>query len=268
MVLTLCISSGLCGCASFWDDVTSREFRLRNMFHRTDPMTVLRENNPDGDKRQKALLALREPKQHGGSDADQAEVLNILKEAAVNDRQVICRVAAIQSLARFKDPEAARILENAYYQASTFKPANPVQPVGFNAGSSFLPETATVIRCQAIQALGQVGQPTAMELLVRVLKQPAGEGTDFERQTKMDERIAAARALGGFQHAHSTEALLGVLESEKDVALRNAAHESLQKITGNHKPIADAKAWREALSATPPTTATSAGTTPRKFPGE
>jgi hypothetical protein len=242
MALALWAGSGLCGCAGFWDEVTSREFRVRHLFHRPDPMVVLREST-DGDKRQKALLALREPKQYGGSDQEQDDVLRILTEAAVNDRQVICRVAAIQSLAQFKDPRAAQALENAYYQAATFKPVGPVQPVGFNAGSNFLPETATVIRCQAIQALGQAGQNASMELLVRVVKQPAGEGTEGERQTKIDERIAAARALGGFKHYQATEAArlgAGERKGRGGAALR----ESLQTTTGNRKVAVDAKAWR------------------------
>jgi HEAT repeat protein len=62
----------------------------------------------------------------------------------------------------------------------------------------------------------------------------------------MDERITAARALGKFNRPEATEALLKVLQTEKDVALRDRAAEALQQITGKQLP-ADAKAWQQAL---------------------
>src|SRR5262249_60602119 len=59
--------TGLCGCANFWDDVTSRDFKVSSLWTaRPAPLLILRDSN-DGDERARALRALREPKQHGGS---------------------------------------------------------------------------------------------------------------------------------------------------------------------------------------------------------
>ena len=66
----LCAPLFAFGCASFWDDVTSRDFSFSGMFTKPNPLLVLRDSS-DGDKRAKALAALHEPKQHGGSDAEQ-----------------------------------------------------------------------------------------------------------------------------------------------------------------------------------------------------
>jgi hypothetical protein len=83
-----------------------------------------------------------------------------------------------------------------------------------------------------------------------VLKQPATDGTDSEKQPNLDERIAAARSLGHFSHYEAIEALVQVLRVEKDVALRGAALASLQKTTGKKLPD-DAKQWEDALRNTP-----------------
>ena len=98
---------------------------------------------------------------------------------------------------------------------------------------------AAPFSCQALVSLGETENPQGVDLLLRVLRQPAFEGTDEERQMNLDERIAAARALGHFRgDPRVTEALLAVLRDEKDVALRNSATDSLQDITG--KKIASA----------------------------
>src|SRR5207237_1024580 len=176
------------GCAGFWDDVTSRDFTWNTMFTKPNPLLVLRDSS-DGDKRAKALRALHEPKQSGGSDAEQDAVLNILNTAAATEKQPLCRLAAIESLGHFKDPRAVKGLTEAFYNAGAFSQ-----------------ETATVIRCQALTALGETRNPIAVELLARVVREPPGEGTDLEKQQTLDVRIAAARALGKFSHYQATEA--------------------------------------------------------------
>jgi HEAT repeat protein len=222
--LALCLLPGLAGCAGFYDEVTSRDFSFKAMFTRTDPLVVLRDSR-DGDKRAKALRALREPKQNGGSDQDQELIVKLLVETATHDRQPLCRLAAIETLATFKDPRAVQGLTEAFYNAN-----------------NFASETATVIRCQALSALGQTGSPAAMELLVRVVKEPQAEGSDQERQQALDVRIAAARALGQYNQPQSAEALVRVMRSEKNVALRDRAHESLQAATGK-RLSPDDKGW-------------------------
>ena len=219
------------GCAGFWDDVTSRDFHVKDWFRKPDPLTVLRESS-DGDKRVNALRALREPAQNGGSSDEQDMVLKLLAAASVNERHERCRLAAVQSLGRFQDPRAVEALKLAYERAGTFPP-----------------EQATRIRCQTLTALGQAGNADAVDFLVRVVRQPPIDpvkGSEKEKQLALDERIAAARALGNFRQYQATEALLEVLQREKDVALRDRAHESLQAATGKSLPR-DAKAWEEFL---------------------
>jgi HEAT repeats/PBS lyase HEAT-like repeat len=217
------------GCANFWDEVTSRDFHFKEMFaQRPDPLWVVR-NSPDGDKRAKALRALQEPLAHGGSADEQEVVVQVLLYAAGKDTQPLCRLAAIQSLRKFKDPRAVDGLKDAYYRAGSFNP-----------------ETANVIRCQALEALGETGSPAAVEVLVQVLREPPVEGPDPDRQQKLDERIAAAHALGHFKSYQATEALVAVLRTDQDVALRQRANESLQAATGKDFP-ADARVWAEFL---------------------
>jgi HEAT repeat protein len=222
------VSFGLSGCAGFWDDITSREFKLSSMFERPNPLLVLRDSQ-DGDKRAKALRELHEPKQYGGTDVDQEAVIKIVCTAAGTERQPLCRIAAIETLSHFKDPRAVEGLTTAFY----------------NAGS-FPPEQATVIRCKAVAALGTMGNPAAVELLVRVVREPPAEGPEMDKQQSLDVRIAAARALSHFNQYQATEALVRVLQTEKDVALRDCAHESLQVATGKKLP-AEAQAWDELL---------------------
>ena len=219
----------LCGCAEFWDDVRSRDFSVKAYFSKApDPLVVLREST-DGDKRCKALARLKEPKEHGGSDADQDQVIDILVTAATREKQPLCRLAAIQTLSSFKDPRAAKGLIEAFYGAS-----------------AFAPDTATIIRCQAVTAVGRTRGPEAVELLARVVHEPPAEGTETEKQQAVDVRIAAARALGNFNEYRATQALVYVLGHDKDVALRDRAYESLQEATGEKLPP-DAQAWAQFI---------------------
>jgi hypothetical protein len=223
------------GCATFWDEVSSKDFHFKEVFAKApDPLEVI-QKSPDGDRRAKALRTLREPSQHGGSQQEQDTVVQVLVSRAASDPQALCRLAAISSLRHFKDPRAVEGLKEAYYRAGTFNP-----------------ETATILRCQALDALGATGQAGAVETLVRVLREPPVEGPDQDRQQKMDERIAAARALGHFKNYQGTEALVDVLRTEQDVALRDEARSSLVKATGKDLP-ADAQAWADFLhqSGTP-----------------
>lgn len=238
---------GLAGCANFWDDVTSRDFKVQQLWApHPDPLVVLRDSN-DGNERARALRALREPKQHGGSDQEQEMVLRILTTAAVNEKTAWCRLAAIEALGGFKDPRAVQALRSAYDQAGNMLPAG-IEQASYQPGATgFGPDTAAAIRCQALTALGDTGNGAAVDLLVRVVKQPPAEGNEAERQQTLDERIAAARALGAFNDPRATAALLKVLQTEKkDQALRDRATEALQHITGKKLPD-DAKAWEEAL---------------------
>jgi hypothetical protein len=228
---------GSAGCADFWDEVTARDFSLKAYFAaKPDPLVVIRDS-VDGNQRAKALAVLREPRETGGAVEQQDAVVKVLVTAAVQDRQPWCRRAAISSLATFKDPRAVDALRDAYYSAG-----------------SFSPEIATVLRCQSLEALGNIGNPTAVDFLVKVLREPPVEGPEQDKQQKTDERIAAAHALGHFKHYQGTAALVDVLKTEQDLALRESARTSLVAATGTELP-ADAKQWDELLhrtEATPP----------------
>lgn len=219
------------GCASFWDDVTARDFDLKWYFKKPNPLVVLRESQ-DGDLRRKALAALREPKQYGGTDEQQDLVVEILTTAASNERQVLCRLAAIGQLAHFKDPRAADGLKEAYYRAGSFNP-----------------DQATVLKCGALRALGETRQPVAAELLVKVLKEPPVEGPEQDQQQKLQERLTAAKALRNFKDFQAADALVEVLRTDQDVALRDNAHDSLRFMTGKAYPP-DATVWADFLQRT------------------
>jgi HEAT repeat protein len=223
-----CLS--LTGCAGFWDDISAGDFSAA-FKAKPDPMVVIGDAKSTGDQRAKALRALREPKQFGGSDNDQETILQVLVLSAKTDVQPLCRLAAIKSLGHFKDPRAAAALIDAYYQAT-----------------SFPSETATIVQCEALSALGETGNPSAVDLLVKVVRepQPAFETPEEEKQQSRDRRIAATRALGNFKQAKGAEALVYVLQTDKDVALHDRAQESLVAATGRHLPD-DPKAWEEFL---------------------
>ena len=234
--------ASLSGCANF-DDFNFKKMNFEVFRDPENPLEVVR-NSKDGNQRARALACLREPMAHGGSQQDQDVVVNLLVYSAANEAQPWCRVAAISSLRQFKDPRAVEGLKDAYYRANTF-----------------VPQTAAMIRGQALSGLGDTGNPAAIDVLVRVLKEPPVEGPDEDRQTKLNERIVAARALGHFKHYQATAALVEILRTEKDPELRTPAHESLVEATGKKIPP-DAQAWAEFLQSPNSATAVAPNVTP------
>jgi hypothetical protein len=57
--------------------------------------------------------------------------------------------------------------------------------------------------------------------------------------------------LGKYHQAECVDTLVYILETEKDAALRDRAHQSLQSATGKNLPP-DAQAWRAALDGRQP----------------
>ncbi len=230
VVAVACCS--LSGCAGFWEDVTSRDFKFQEMFRPPpDPLWVLR-NSEDGDKKRKALLALKEPLQNGGTRQQQEVVIKLLVDSALNDPQPLCRLAAIATLQDYKDPRAAQALIDAYERASTFQRDRP--------------DAMQIIQEQTLQALGVNGNPIAIDLLVRIVKEPPVTGTTEDQQNGVSQRLYAVRALAHFPQYQAAEALVSVLRTEQGVALRNRSTESLRAITGQDLP-ADAQAWDDLL---------------------
>ncbi len=230
----LCV--GLCGCSGTWEELSRKDIsfgqRCQNIWSAApDPMVVLRDSK-DGDDRAKALRQLKEPLQNGGTAKDQDTVLSILVISAQTDSQPVCRVASIQALGKFKDPRAVSALVDAYYKATTFTS-----------------DTATVIQCNVLTALGETHNAAAVDLLTRVVRAPdsALDAAGDDKQQELDRRLAAARALGQFSHYHAAESLLTVLKTEKDVGLRQTAHDSLVASTGKDLGY-DPSAWDKLLN--------------------
>jgi hypothetical protein len=230
----LCI--GMCGCTNTWDEISRKDISFGERCHNIwagpqDPMVVLRDSK-DGDDRAKALARLEEPLQHGGSAQEQDTVLKILMISAQTDTQAVCRVAAIQTLGKFKDPRAISALVDAYYKATTFTS-----------------DTATIVQCNVLTALGESHNSAAVDLLTRVVRAPeaAQEAAGEDKQQEQDRRLAAARALGNFSHYQAAEALLAVLKTEKDVGIRQTAHDSLAVSTGKDLGY-DVAAWDKLLN--------------------
>jgi hypothetical protein len=146
------------GCATFWDDVTSREFKFNEMFQPPQPPLQVLESTQDGDKRARALSRLKEPLRHGGSQSDQDVVAKVLVDSSASERQALCRIRAIESMREFKDPRVVEGLKEAYYRAG-----------------SFSPEMASIVRIQALDALGYGGHQEGLDLLLKVAGDKMGE---------------------------------------------------------------------------------------------
>ncbi len=269
------VTFGLTGCAGTYDLVTSQRFKDRpfhTLFHRDDPLQVL-ETVEEGDDRVRAMQDLKEPKQSGGTDADQDKLLGILQASATTDRRPLCRLAAVEALARFDDPRAGSILIAAYRNApydappAPGEPAPAVTPAAAFAGvkgavSSFTPDTVTTIQCHILTALGKHRSADGLQLLVQVAASkppakpaltpaggvPAADPSAPSDVDRLDVRLAAIRALASYENETvAIHALIGILRDEKDVALRGRAHESLVRVTGQDLEP-DAKAWTDWLS--------------------
>jgi len=230
------------GCANLWDEITDHNFEMSQLWNKPNPYLVLKESS-DGTKRAKAFRTLHEPSQNGGSSADQDTIVKILTAAAVTEHTAVARMAAIETLGKFKDPRAADALIAAYYAADRYKTA---------AGDTvkYSADMAGMLRCQSLQALGQQGDPKAVQHLVTVMRQPPVRGAEADKQMVMDERIAAARALAKFHDPRAEEALLDILRTEKDIALKDCAHESLQVATGKKYPQ-ESPEWDSLVNPAP-----------------
>jgi HEAT repeat protein len=235
------LGMAVAGCAHDWDEITSRDFKFKDMFVSPDPMAVLRDN-PDGDARAKAIAKLKEPKKHGGSDAQETEAIELLTRQATTVPEPLCRLEAIRALGRFDDPRTTAPLIQSYYNAGNEK--------------NFTPEISNQIRTCAVDGLGHKTQPEAMALLVQVATpakapnpvQPAGftGGSGSDSLGTRDVRLAAVRALGMTHDRQAIPVLLLHL-SDKDVAVRDAAHASLKAITGLKEVEPDAQSWQTAM---------------------
>ena len=236
VVLAFVVLAGCAGgCAGFWDEVMSRERNMHDYYHPPDPLVVIRDST-DGERRAKALASLREPLQNGGKQADQDVYLNLLVSAARTDRDPNCRLGAIQALGHFQDPRAARALEEVFQ----------------NTKLPFTADFNAMIRQTALRSIEKIGSDDSRQLLILVARQPspAPDASSVDRRQTQDEKLIAIRALGKYHQPECVETLVSILETERDVALRDRAHQSLQAATGKHLPP-EAPTWRAALAGQP-----------------
>jgi HEAT repeat protein len=220
---------GAAGCANFWDEVTSRDFKFKDLYTKAPPPLVVLKDSDDGYARAKALAALQEPLQHGGTQKEQDLYVDILSKSATSARDPLCRMAAIQSLGHFKDPRAADVLCSVTEQNLTFTS-----------------EANNMIRLKALEALAKTGQPVAVRRLIQVAKEPPAEGSAQDRQEVLDRRLTAIRGLGKYNYPESNDTLVSILANDKDAAVRKRAHDSLVSATGKDLPP-KADEWAQYL---------------------
>jgi hypothetical protein len=216
------------GCVGFWDEVTSRNRDWGFVFSSPDPMMVLRDSD-DGGRRAWALARLEEPLQNGGKQEDQDVYVAILTKTAVQDRDPLCRLAAIKTLGRYRDDRVPPCLRSVTEQQ--------------------LPYTSdmnNLLRQEALKALAETNSEVAMRHLIRVAKEPPAEGSAYDRQEVLDRRLTACRGLAKYNHPDAAEALYQVLQGERDIGLRARAHQSLVASTGKNLPP-DPQTWARHL---------------------
>jgi HEAT repeat protein len=219
LLLSCCLLPAVAtGCTGFWDTVTSHKFKMQDLYTTPSPLVVLQKSD-DGWERAKALAALREPAQNGGTPKDQEIFIEILTRSAKDDRDPLCRIAAIHTLGQFKDPRAADVLRSVTEQDLRY-------------GS----DLNNKIRQAALLALAETGQPVAVRRLIEVAKEPPAEGSKQDMQEVLDRRLTAICGLGKYNYPESNDTLVQILKTDRDVAVRKRAYDSLVAATGKDLP--------------------------------
>jgi len=266
------------GCANTIDTITGKRYKddiFTHTFYSDDPLEVMRSSN-DSTLRAKAMMKIREPKQHGADEKEQFEVLQLLATSATSDKQPICRLRAIEALGRFEDPRTAKILLTAYQTAgqdpdvvAADPEAGVVQAGGRRARPMFTPvssltsENIAMIQCKALESLSKKRTPESLALLCEVAAKPAkrdvkpvaGSEPDMTAPATnstdlFDVRLAAIRGLGNFKgEAAAAHALYAIMTLDTSVAMRSRAHDSLVSVTGQNYPPHAAE-WRAYLKIT------------------
>jgi len=257
------LALGLTGCASTWETVSSRTFRespMKALFKNDDAMTVLR-TKVDGNARADAMRRLKEPAASGASKEEQDEALQMLGVAATTSPSPVIRTAAIDTLGRFRDPRAVKLLIAAYHKADGLPEelAKPdgVTPVGsiestlmsagMNGPLGFDPAFVSTLRSRTVTALSLHAEPEAIQFLGNVALTPTNKD---DPASDRDVRAAAVRGLGQIKSPEAVAQLSRVLTAEqgKDVVLSQNAHDGLKGLTGKDLP-ADPKKWAEVVQA-------------------
>jgi HEAT repeat protein len=232
LIAISCLLLAAVGCAARWDEMLSheRDWSYITGWGKPNPLAVIRDN-PDATRRAQALSELREPLQHGGNAKDQEAYLGVLAETAAKDTQPLCRMTAIRCLGNYHDPRAARALEGVVEQQQ-YLFANQ--------------DNNVMIRTEALIALEKIHDPDSKGRFIVIARGPgpAVVANVKDRYETQDERIVAVRALGKYRDQQAVDALVHVLKTEKDIALRDRAAQSLEEVTGKKWPVQRA-AWQK-----------------------
>jgi hypothetical protein len=251
------LSFAAVGCGGgIMDDLRSREFRVVEVFNRQDPMTVL-DTSTNGDERAHAMRKLKEPLQSGGTQEQQDKMMKVLTDSATTDNRAVCRLAAIDALAKMKDSRATTALIQAYSNASTFQldVANAIRVDAVTALGTRSDADSVALLVKAatdpgvdVNAVAQQALPPGIQpaSFVREKAKPSAQDAEVEKSLARDIRLAAIRALAASRSPKATEALISMLD-EKDVAIRDRAQEALEAITGKKGIKPEAKAWQDAM---------------------
>jgi hypothetical protein len=214
----------LAGCANFWEDVTSYspepgvwnnvQYRWSLVFNRPDPLQVLA-SSTDGDMRRRALESLEVEAPWWKSNDDPDLMFRVLSTSAQRERDLICRVMAIEKLGRLKDPRVNDVLVECYNSPDAHDPQLPA------------------VKIAVVKALGARGDAAGMETLVTALKP----------DNPPDLRQAAADSLGRIKNDQAAGELIRILREDRDVAVKYRAYQSLQALTGRTDLPPKADAW-------------------------
>lgn len=205
----------LSGCTGIFQDYKEN---INDFVTKPDPLKVVKKT-PSGDRRAKFLRQIQEPARHGGNTKEQDEVVNLLVKTATSDSFPTCRLAAISALGRFKDPRAARGLQDAYYQAD-----------------DFAPYLSNMIKQHALTALGKTESKEGKLLLIQVAQAGAKERNPGEQTMTNDQRLAAIRALANYKDPEVAKTLVHIMRNERDVAMRERTNQTFKAITGKRLP--------------------------------
>jgi HEAT repeat protein len=126
-------------------------------------------------------------------------------------------MAAVRTLGRFEDPRAVSALIAAY-----------------QSSDQLTPEPAAMVKCQALNALGETRKADAANFLAEVAKTPLKPDlNDRERGQARDVRLAAVRSLKNFpEFGTATSAAQMLAVGDKDIAVRDRAREAYVAMTG------------------------------------
>ncbi|OWK36510.1 HEAT repeat domain-containing protein [Fimbriiglobus ruber] len=273
----LAVMSGVTGCASTWDTITSKSFReslkdkpYGTMFGKPpDPLETLR-NSPEGEARAKAMKLIKEPAAEKHSAEEQDEVMQILTSAATTDPSPWVRIAAIDALGRFHDPRAADVLKQAYFNAPGRLPGNLAKPeaekspivqagarepgllgdrLGLGGPQGFTADQVATVRGRAIDSMAKTGGPKSLEFLAGI-----AIGKDhFMNDDVNTQEFVRQRAVDGISQMRTKEAVVVLAkvlaaEKDKDITLTAKAHEGLVQLTGKNLP-ADPEKWNGVVQA-------------------